>query len=126
MCENRFYICRRCGNVIGMIEGSGVPIKCCGQNMEMLESEKEEGKTETHKPVVEINGDKVKVRVGNTAHPMEQKHSISWVYLQTDRGGHRKCLEADGAPEVDFVLSDEKPMAVYAYCNLHGMWITEV
>ena len=126
MSENRFFICRKCGNVIGMIDGSGVPIKCCGQNMEQLEGEKEEGKAENHKPVVNISGNSVNVRVGNTAHPMEREHGITWVYLQTDRGGHRKCLDSDGNPEVDFVLSDEKPIAVYAYCNLHGMWITEI
>ena len=126
MCENRFFICRRCGNVVGVINDSGVPIKCCGQNMEQLEPERSDEKSEKHKPIVKIEGNKVDVKVGNTAHPMEDEHSITWVYLQTDRGGHRKCLEKNGDPHVEFVISDEKPLAVYAYCNLHGMWITEV
>ena len=53
---------------------------------------------------------------------MEEEHHIVWVYLQTDRGGQRKCLEVGKAPIVSFALTDEKPIAVYAYCNIHGLW----
>jgi len=56
---------------------------------------------------------------------MVPEHSIEWVYLQTDKGGQRKCLSAGDAPVVTFALSDEKPVAVYAYCNLHGLWKSE-
>jgi superoxide reductase len=30
------------------------------------------------------------------------------------------------APNVTFHLGGEKPLAVYAYCNLHGLWMTEL
>ena len=33
----KFYICRRCGNLVGMIHDSGVPMMCCGQKTEALE-----------------------------------------------------------------------------------------
>ena len=32
----KFYICRRCGNLAGMVRDSGVPMVCCGQKMEEL------------------------------------------------------------------------------------------
>ena len=57
---------------------------------------------------------------------MVQEHSILWVYLQTDKGGQRKCLEVGAAPTVSFALSGEKPLAAYAYCNLHGLWKAEI
>ena len=34
-------------------------------------------------------------------------------------------LEVGKAPVVQFALADEKPIAVYAYCNLHGLWMAE-
>ena len=30
------------------------------------------------------------------------------------------------APTVTFALADEKPVAAYAYCNLHGLWKKEI
>jgi superoxide reductase len=27
---------------------------------------------------------------------------------------------------VSFALNGEKPVAVYAYCNLHGLWKSEI
>ena len=128
MCENsnRFYICEHCGNMIGMIHDAGVPMMCCGQKMTKLEPGTVDASREKHLPVVAVEGDTVKVSIGSVAHPMAEEHHIAWVYLQTDRGGQRKCLCYDGAPEVAFALKDEKPVAVYAYCNLHGLWMTEL
>ena len=68
----------------------------------------------------------VTVTVGSVEHPMIAEHSILWVYLETDKGGHRKCLEVGKAPVVSFVIPGEKPVAAYAYCNLHGLWMAEV
>ncbi len=126
MCESRFYICRHCGNLAGLIHDAGVPMMCCGQEMTHLEPGASEASREKHVPVVTVDGDTVKVEVSSVAHPMTEAHSILWVYLQTDRGGHRKCLDAESKPVVTFVLSDERPVAVYAYCNLHGLWKTDV
>ncbi len=127
MCENsRFYICERCGNIVGMIHSSGVNPVCCGQKMTKLEAGTVEASREKHIPVVSVDGNTVKVSVGSVAHPMTEEHSITWVYLQTDRGGQRKCLSVGEAPEVTFALTDEKPVAVYAYCNLHGLWKADI
>ena len=127
MCENnKFYICEHCGNLVGMINDSGVPMVCCGQKMTKLEAGTVEASREKHIPVAKVEGDKVVVTVGSVEHPMAEEHSILWVYLRTDKGGQRKCLEVGKAPTVTFALEGEKPLAAYAYCNLHGLWMTEI
>ena len=126
MCENRFYICEHCGNLVGLIHNAGVPIMCCGQKMTQLEPGTAEASTEKHIPVAVMEGNTVKVEVGAVPHPMTEEHSIQWVYLQTDKGGQRKCLKAGASPVVTFALADEKPVAVYAYCNLHGLWMADI
>ena len=127
MCNNnRFFICEHCGNLIGMINDAGVPMMCCGQKMTKLEAGTVEASVEKHVPSVKVDGNTVKVEIGTVAHPMTEEHSILWVYLQTNKGGQRKCLEVGKAPEVTFALADETPVAVYAYCNLHGLWKTDL
>ena len=126
MCASKFYICEHCGNIIGMVHDSGVPVVCCGQKMTRLEPGTVEASHEKHIPVVSVEDGKVKVDIGSVPHPMIDEHFIQWVYLQTDRGGQRKCLSPGDAPEVNFALAEEKPVAVFAYCNLHGLWMTEL
>ena len=122
----KFFVCEHCGNLVGVINDAGVPMMCCGQKMTQLIPGTVEASVEKHLPVVTVDGDKVKVEIGSVAHPMAEEHSILWVYLQTNKGGQRKNLAVGEAPVAEFSLLDEKPVAVYAYCNLHGLWKTEV
>ena len=127
MKDTKFYVCEKCGNLVGMIHASGVPMVCCGQKMTEIIPGTVEASREKHIPVVSVDGKTVTVTVGSVLHPMTAEHSIEWVYLQTCRGGQRKTLSPDAAPTVTFALAeDECPVAVYAYCNLHGLWKTEL
>ena len=127
MCETKFYVCETCGNLGGMINASGVSMMCCGKKMSVLEAGVVEASKEKHIPVASVNGNTVTVTVGSVEHPMTEEHLINWVYLQTDKGGQRKCLSAGSAPSVIFALTEnEKPIAVYAYCNLHGLWKADI
>ncbi len=126
MSKSKFYICEKCGNIVGMIHSSGAPLVCCGQKMTELKAGVVEASHEKHIPVVLATEDSVKVVVGSVLHPMTEEHSIEWVYLETDKGGQRKCLAPGESPEVVFALNGEKPIAVYAYCNLHGLWKSEL
>ena len=99
---------------------------CCGKKMTELVPGTVDAIREKHVPVVAVEGNLVTVSVGSAPHPMIAEHSILWVYLETDRGGQRKCLAVGSEPKVTFALYDEKPVAVYAYCNLHGLWKTDV
>lgn len=127
MCDVKFYLCKHCGNLVGMIHASGVPIICCGEPMTLLEANSVDASKEKHVPVVKVEGDKVTVKVGSVAHPMLPEHHIDWIYLQTEKGGQRKCLEIGAAPETCFTLScGDKPVRAFAYCNLHGLWVKDI
>ena len=127
MCGNqKFFICNHCGNLIGLIDNKGVPMVCCGEKMIELVPNTVEASTEKHLPEVTILGDNITVQVGSLPHPMEEAHNIAFVYVETNRGGQRKCLNSGEEPKLSFVFEDDKPIAVYAYCNLHGLWKTEI
>lgn len=122
----KFYICRHCGNIVEMVKDAGVPVICCGQKMDELVPNTVEASGEKHLPVVSVADGVVTVDVGAVAHPMLPEHFIGWVYLETENGGQRKVLNAGDSTSVKFWLGDDKPVAAYAYCNLHGLWMTKV
>ncbi len=122
----KFFICRSCGNLTGMIFDSGAPLSCCGQNMQPLVPNTVDASGEKHLPVVSIEGDTVNVRVGSVAHPMLPEHYIEWIYVQTANGGQRKALKPGNKPCACFSLCGDKVVAVYAYCNIHGLWMTRL
>jgi len=124
--EAKFFICRTCGNQIGMIKNTGVPVMCCGKKMEALVPNTVDASGEKHLPVVTLENGQLKVNVGSVDHPMIPEHYIEWIYVQTENGGMRKALKPEEAPAATFCLGEEKAVAVYAYCNLHGLWMTEV
>ena len=127
MKKSRFSLCRRCGNLVGRIHESGQPLFCCGEEMEALEPNAVEASGEKHLPVVTAEPGAVRVCVGSAAHPMLPEHSIQWIYLQTANGGQRKALKPGDDPSVTFRLGEgDEPVAVYAYCTLHGLWATEL
>lgn len=126
MDNHKFFICKHCGNIVGLIHDAGVPLVCCGEPMQELAANTAEAAQEKHLPVVKAEDGKVTVCVGEVGHPMTKEHSIQWIYLQTDHGGQRKALLPDEAPEAAFALVDDKPVAAFAYCNLHGLWKTEI
>ena len=127
MKETKFYICKHCGNIIKKIHNSGVSVVCCGEKMKELVPGEVEASVEKHLPVVNYTDNTVTAIVGSVNHPMTEEHSITWVYLETNKGGQRKNLSPNDEPRVTFALiEDEKPIAVYAYCNLHGLWKTTI
>lgn len=126
MRELKFFRCRHCGNIIAMINDSGVPVICCGEKMELLSANTVDASREKHVPALTVDGDSVKVAVGSAAHPMIPEHFIQWICLQSENGEQLKYLKAGDAPEAEFMLCKDKPVAVYAYCNLHGLWKTEL
>ncbi len=124
--KQKFYICRICGNLVGMIHDSEVEIICCGEPMQELVPNTAEAAFEKHLPVVKTEGSKVTVTIGSTLHPMVPEHYIQWVYLQTKNGGQRKNLEPGAQPEAVFSVEGDEAVAAFAYCNLHGLWKTEI
>ena len=123
----KFYICEHCGNIIEKIDDAGVPVMCCGQKMAELVPNTVEASGEKHIPVVTVKDGEIVVNVGSVNHPMAEEHFIEWVYVETEKGGQRKHLKPGEDPNVSFKVDEkDKAVAVYAYCNLHGLWMTEI
>lgn len=124
--SSKFYVCKKCGNLVGMIHASGAPLTCCGEEMTELVANSSDGAMEKHVPVFEIKDGLVYVTIGSTLHPMLEEHHIAWVYIKTNKGGHRKELVIGEEPKVTFALTeDEELEEVYEYCNLHGLWVAK-
>ena len=125
--EFKLYRCAHCGNVIFKVVDKGVPVMCCGQKMEEITPNTTDAAQEKHVPVVEKtahgSGNSVTVKVGGVEHPMLPEHYIEWISLQTKAGNQRKVLHPGDAPKVSFAVTEgDEVEAVYAYCNLHGLW----
>ena len=114
----QFFKCKKCGKIIEIVNKGCPVIVCCGEEMTELKANTTDGAAEKHVPVIEQNGDKVTVKVGS----MEADHWIQWIVIETDKGIQRKYLNPGEAPEATFVLSNEKLLAAYEYCNKHGLW----
>ncbi len=121
----KFYKCLHCGNIIEKVVDSGVSVVCCGEQMQELIPNTVEASGEKHIPVVErIDDCRIEVKVGSVAHPMLPEHHIVFIYVETERGGIRVNLK--DKPEAVICTCNDKPIAVYEYCNLHGLWKTEL
>lgn len=118
-----FYYCDVCGKVIAVPEDTGVPTECCGQPMEELLPNRRDGDADKHVPVFERRGSTCHVQIGQAPHPMTDAHGIRWIGVSTSDAFLYKELTPGGRPEADFFLGPEDEIeAVYAYCNLHGLW----
>ena len=128
MQELKLYKCEKCGKIIAMLPGAcACPTMCCGEPMKELVANTTEAAFEKHIPAVEINGNKVHVQVGSILHPLLEAHHISFVILVTDKEIRRHDFEFTDVPEHTFALDDgEKQIAVYEYCNLHGLWVNKL
>ncbi len=118
-----FYICRHCGNIVTKLTDHKVPVMCCGEKMELLEAGVTDAAVEKHVPSYSVDGNVVNVQVGSTEHPMIETHWIEWIAVETSQGFATKWLKPGDSPKASFALAEgEELKAVYAYCNLHGLW----
>ena len=121
----KFYKCNHCGNVIVKVVDARVPVVCCGEKMEELVPNTVDASGEKHIPVVtKLDNSRIKVNVGSIPHPMQPEHHISFVQVETENGGIHVNLKEK--PEAEIYLGGENPVAVYEYCNLHGLWKIEL
>lgn len=122
----KIYKCEHCGNMISFVKDAGVPVMCCGQKMVEMIPGTSDGAVEKHVPVIKQEGQKVIVEVGSVEHPMADVHHIEWIILQTEKGVQRRNLLPGEAPRAEFILAeDDKVVAAYEYCNIHGFWKAE-
>ena len=119
----RFFKCLICGKIIAVVNERAIPTFCCGKEMVELVPNTEDGAYEKHIPVIEVNGNIVRVTVGEIEHPMVEAHYIEWIMLQTNKGNQRKVLKPGDKPVAEFaLLPGEEVVAALEYCNLHGLY----
>ena len=124
----KHFICKPCGNLVATVNYTGKKLSCCGKEMIELTPNVTDASKEKHVPSIKQDGGRVRVYVGEAAggHPMDRDHSVSWVSLVTDKGNQRKVLNPDEKPEAVFYIGeDERVIKAFAFCNLHGLWVTE-
>ena len=121
----KFFRCRHCGNVIHKVVDSGVPVVCCGEQMQELIPNTVDASNEKHVPAItKLSDCKLKVQVGSILHPMLPEHHICFIYVETENGGIR--IDLKEKPEAEICVCSGKPVTVYEYCNLHGLWKTDL
>lgn len=119
--RNQIYKCNICGNIIEVLHTGADSLVCCGQPMELLKENTIDASKEKHVPIIEKIGNITKVKVGSTAHPMEDDHYIEWIEVITKDKVHRKFLQPGDAPEADFEIVEDV-ISAREHCNLHGLW----
>lgn len=119
-----FYRCPICGNIIGLIEGDINHMRCCGKEMELMVANSVDASQEKHVPVYEKVEDEIVVKVGEIEHPMEKDHYIVWIAQVSDNQTTRIRLYPEQDTTVRFKYIPKS--IIYAYCNKHGLWKTEV
>lgn len=117
------FKCDICGNTVSMSLVGGGQLVCCNQPMTAMEEKTADQGQEKHVPVVSNEGEKMKVKVGDTAHPMADDHYIQWIEVISENGNALLYLSPGDEPERIF-HRPKKPVKVRAYCNLHGLWKT--
>ncbi|RGY98922.1 desulfoferrodoxin family protein [Clostridium sp. AM58-1XD] len=123
----KFFRCEQCGNIITFLTKSGAPESYCTETMKELVPGTSDGAAEKHVPVVKVDSSHVTVSVGSVEHPALSEHHIEWIVLETEEGTQTKYLEPGKKPEAEFALTKgDKAVAVYEYCNLHGLWKTSL
>ncbi len=121
--EMKFYKCKTCGKVIAMLKETGVDTICCGSEMVEIKANTTDAAVEKHVPVVQKNRNIVTVTVGSLINPMEEKHYIEWIALETKNASQIKALKPNQEPKATFALTDgDEVVKAYAYCNLHVLW----
>lgn len=115
------YKCETCGNIVEVLHGGAGTLVCCGEDMVLLKENTTDAAVEKHVPVMEKTDHGIKVTVGSTPHPMEEKHYIEWIEVIADGKAYREFLKPGSEPAAVFCVQGEIE-AVREYCNLHGLW----
>jgi len=119
--KSQVYKCEICGNIVQVLHSAKGELVCCGQPMKLMEEKTQEEGKEKHVPVVEKTDGGIKVKVGSTPHPMEEKHYIEWIEVEVDGKVYCKFLSPGNPPEAEFPIKEEK-FSVREYCSIHGLW----
>ena len=118
--------CSVCGNIVEMIEDKGVPVMCCGKPMDELKANTTDGALENMFRLLKSQMESA-CKGWFHGHPMLAEHYITMILVEAGDNIMRKNLKPGEKPEGVFPLGDYKgKVHVYEYCNLHGLWKTDI
>jgi len=123
--RNQVFECEVCGEVAEVLRDGAGELFCCGVQMQSRAENSTDAADEKHVPVaIKISGG-VKIEIGEIAHPMENSHFIEWVEVANPDGEIvKKFLKPGETPAAEFQIKN--PTSARAFCNLHGLWKTEI
>lgn len=122
----KFYKCLHCGQVLYSVVDAPVTPQCCGEKMVELKAGSTDAATEKHVPSLAIEGDRLVARVGEVAHPMLEEHSIQFIAVDYGNGSVSFAYLKPGDEPVAEFAKPQGKATVYEYCNLHGLWKSEI
>ncbi|MBU0996419.1 MAG: hypothetical protein KKE16_00050 [Firmicutes bacterium] len=120
------YYCKHCKRICYTYPKDSTLV-CCGDEMTLLKPKTMDQGNEKHLPVVErLPGGLISVKIGSVPHPMLPEHFIQWLFIEQGNKYQIKTFEPNETPEAKFHVCEDKPIKVFEFCNLHGLWMTEV
>ncbi len=119
--RSEVYKCSICGLIVDVMRSGAGSLICCGKNMDLVKENTVDAATEKHVPVIERGDGTITVKVGDVAHPMEDKHYIEWIELLADGKVYRTYLAPGDTPEATFNVT-ATDVTAREHCNLHGHW----
>ena len=113
--------CLKCGKVIEEIESSACDTMCCGDAMVEIVANSTDAAVEKHVPTYEVLEGNMEVKVN---HVMEDDHYIEWISIVFEDGEVTTFFNP--GDEATVISSYVPGSTIYAYCNKHGLWKTDV
>ena len=113
--------CNHCGKLIEELDSKNTDTICCGESMQYLNCNSTDGAAEKHVPKYDVLEGRITATVN---HPMDEDHYIMWIKFVYANG--EKTFFFKPGDEIEADSRYEAGMKIYAYCNLHGLWVREV
>lgn len=120
----KFFKCNDCDDVVLQLFDSHMEGNNCKTNKNEIIVGTIDASLEKHVPYLEKDGDILKVQVGEVEHPMIEAHYIPFILAEKTNGFELINLKPGDKPYVEFNAKDV--VAVYEFCNLHGLWKAEL
>ncbi len=120
------YYCKHCKRICYTYPKESTLV-CCGDPMTLLQPKTMDLGNEKHLPVVKrVNEGKITVEIGSVPHPMAEDHYIQWVFVEQGDQYQIKTFKPGEEPMASFSVKSDLPVKVFEFCNLHGLWMTEI
>ena len=116
--------CDKCGALVRVLNDCSCDncgIICCGDTMREIIPNSVDAAVEKHVPAYTVDGDVMNIEVN---HVMDDDHFIEWVSVVSDNNEIIFKMKPGDTTKITHKYIPHSK--IYAYCNLHGLWVKEV